>query len=75
MIALDYLEYGWSAEEMCRQHPYLTPAEAHAAMAYYYDHRDEIDREIAAEVQQVQRDRERASPSAFRQRLSAVRPT
>jgi hypothetical protein len=43
---MDYLAHGWSAEEMCRQHPYLTPAEAHAAMAYYYDHAEEIDQEI-----------------------------
>ena len=33
-IAADYLAYGWSADEMCRQHSYLTHAEAHAAMAY-----------------------------------------
>jgi uncharacterized protein (DUF433 family) len=25
----------------------LTPADAHAAMAYYFDHREEIDRSIA----------------------------
>lgn len=26
-IIVDYLAYGWSVEEMCRQHPYLTQAE------------------------------------------------
>ena len=46
-IAMDYLAHGWSAEEMCRQHPALKPAEVHAAMAYYFDHQAEIDREIA----------------------------
>ena len=25
---MDYLSHGWSPDEMCRQHPYLTPAEA-----------------------------------------------
>jgi uncharacterized protein (DUF433 family) len=73
-IVMDYLAHGWSAEEMCRQHPYLTPAEAHAAMAYYYDHRDEVDGEITAESQQAQRGRTLAPPSAFRQRLSAKSP-
>jgi uncharacterized protein (DUF433 family) len=73
-IVLDYLAYGWSAEEMCRQHPYLTPAEAHMAMAYYYDHRDEIDGEIAEEVAQVQQDRARTPLSPFRARWLAQRP-
>ncbi len=53
-IVMDYLTHGWSPDEMCRQHPYLTPAEAHAAMAYYFDHQDEIDAEIRAEWSQVQ---------------------
>jgi uncharacterized protein (DUF433 family) len=70
-IVMDYLAYGWSAEEMCRQHPYLTPAEAHMAMAYYYDHREAIDREIADEVEQVRRDKSRASPSPFQARMRA----
>lgn len=53
-IAMDSLANGWSVEEMCRQHPYLTPAEAHAAMAYYFDHRAEVDAEIRAEWEQSQ---------------------
>ena len=53
-IVMDYLAYGWSVDEMCRQHPYLTPAEAHAAMAYYFDHQDEIDREVAAEFEEAE---------------------
>jgi uncharacterized protein (DUF433 family) len=48
-IVMDYLAYGWSPEEMCRQHPYLTIAEAHAAMLYYWDHPDEIEQEIEQE--------------------------
>ena len=28
-IAMDHLAHGWSAEEICRQHSYLTVAEAH----------------------------------------------
>jgi uncharacterized protein (DUF433 family) len=49
-IVMDYLAHGWSVDEMCRQHPYLTPAEAHAAMAYYFDHQEEIDSEVEAEA-------------------------
>lgn len=70
-IVMDYLAYGWSPDEMCRQHPYLLPAEAHAAMTYYFDHQDEIDREIQAEWQQVQQDRSQAARSPFFLRLKA----
>jgi hypothetical protein len=52
MIVTDYLAYGWSPDEICRQHTYLKLAEVHAAMAYYYDHQAEIDAEIAAELAQ-----------------------
>ncbi len=45
-LAMDYLAHGWSAEEMCRQHEYLSLSEAHAALLYYWDHRDEVDGEI-----------------------------
>ena len=48
-IATDYLAHGWSADEMCRQHPYLEHAEVHSAMAYYFDHLEEINAEIQAE--------------------------
>src|SRR5919107_5610509 len=70
-IGMDYLAYGWSPDEMCRQHPYLQPAEAHAAMTYYFDHQDEIDREIQEEWQLVQRDQALAPRSPFFLRLRA----
>jgi hypothetical protein len=70
-IVMDYVAHGWSPDEMCRQHPYLQPAEAHAAMTYYFDHQDEIDQEIRAEWQQVQQDRSHAAPSPFFLRLKA----
>jgi uncharacterized protein (DUF433 family) len=70
-IVMDYLAHGWSAEEMCRQHPYLTIAEAHAAMFYYGDYQDEIDREIRAEWDQAEQDREQAPSSPFLLRMGS----
>ncbi len=55
MIVMDYLAYGWSPDEIRRQHPHLTLAEVHAAMGYYYDHQKEIDAEITAELEEVDR--------------------
>ena len=70
-IVMDHLAYGWSTDEMCRQHPYLTLAEAHAAMGYYFDHQDEIDGEIATEVEQAEQARLQATRSPFFLRLRA----
>lgn len=54
-IVMDYLAYGWSADETQRQHPHLSLGEVHAAMGYYYDNQAEIDAEIAAELEEVDR--------------------
>jgi hypothetical protein len=52
-IVMDHLGHAWSADEIARQYPHLSLAEIHSALAYYYDHRDEIDNEIRAELRQV----------------------
>jgi uncharacterized protein (DUF433 family) len=70
-IVTDYLAYGWSPDEMCRQHPYLTPAEAHAAMAYYFDHQAEIDAEIQAELAELARTQQDSDQSPLRMKLRA----
>jgi uncharacterized protein (DUF433 family) len=45
-VALDKIAYGWSPEEIHFQHPHLSLAQIHSALAYYYDHQQEIDSEI-----------------------------
>src|SRR5262249_52617383 len=70
-IVMDYLAYGWTPEEMCRHHPHLTLAEAYSAMAYYFDHQDEIDAEIREEWAQVQHERTQAPRSPFYLRMRA----
>ncbi|MEY2395129.1 MAG: hypothetical protein QOF94_1474 [Acidobacteriaceae bacterium] len=71
-IVADHLGYGWSAEEIIRQYPHLTPAEVHAALAYYFDHREEIDAELAAKLCELDR-MAQAPPSPLRLRLLALR--
>lgn len=68
---MDYLAHGWSVEEICRQHLYLKPAEAHAAMGYYFDHQEEIDQEITQEWEQVQTSRTQVARSPFYTRMKA----
>jgi hypothetical protein len=68
-IVMDWLAHGWSADEICRQHPHLHPAEVHAAMAYYYDHSEEIDSEILAEATALRASA--AAESRFRATMKA----
>jgi hypothetical protein len=68
---MDYLAHGWSPEEMCRQHPYLMIAEACSAMLYYWDHPDEIEREIRGEPEQIRHDQQLGHRSHFFQRMKA----
>jgi len=41
-IAIEYEWQGLCPEEIREQHPGLTLAQVHAALAYFFDHRDEI---------------------------------
>src|ERR1700730_6727364 len=37
-LAAEHYHFGWSAEELLRQHPDLRPEEVYAALTYFYDH-------------------------------------
>lgn len=63
-IALDYLAHRWEADEIHRQHPHLTRGQIHSALAYYFDHREEMDRQIAEQLADVESLRQQAGPSA-----------
>jgi uncharacterized protein (DUF433 family) len=38
---------GWSVQQVREAHPHLSLSQIHAALAYYYDHREEVDAQIA----------------------------
>ena len=56
-IAAEQYFYGWSAEEILRQHPDLRPAEVYSALAYFHDHHDTIVAAIEAGKTQAERAR------------------
>jgi hypothetical protein len=71
-IAADHVGNGWSAEEIIRQYPHLTAGEVHAALGYYFDHREELDSELAVEVAALDA-ADQQEPSALHLRLLAIR--
>ncbi len=70
-LVLERMAHGWSAEELHFQHPYLTLGQIHSALAYYWDHQDELDRDIERRLQFVDQMQQAAGPSPLRARLRA----
>jgi uncharacterized protein (DUF433 family) len=52
-VVLDQIAYGWNADEIQREHPYLTLAQVRGALAYYRDHQAEIDAAVEEEERLV----------------------
>ena len=48
-------------------------AEVHAALAYYHDHREEIDRELLAEAAEAGRARQQQPETPMLARLRAIK--
>ena len=71
-IVLDHLAHDWDAGEIHRQHPDLSLAEIHSALAYYYDHQVEMDQAIAAGLRQVADIRASLGASSVRLKLKAL---
>ena len=45
-VAIWYERMGMSPDEIVSEYPTITLSDVHAALAYYFDHRDEVDQEI-----------------------------
>ncbi|HEX5270188.1 MAG TPA: DUF433 domain-containing protein [Gemmataceae bacterium] len=72
-IAAWHERLGLSADEIVAEYPGLTLAGVYAALAYYHDHRDEIDADRRADDQFIAAARVEASPSLLRLRAGATR--
>ena len=70
-VILDHLAYHWDAEEIQRQHPGLTLGQIHSALAYYYDHQEELDHEIDNGLREVAQIRASLGISPIRLKLRA----
>jgi len=70
-LVSEHLVYGWSPDELCFQHPHLSLGQVHSALAYYWDHREQIDKEIEATLEYADALQRAAPPSRLRDRLQA----
>jgi uncharacterized protein (DUF433 family) len=70
-LVLEKNAYGWSPEELHLQHPYLTLGQIHSALAYYWDHQEELDKDIERRLEFVDRVQRSMKPSPLVKRLKA----
>ena len=70
-LVLDHLAYGWSPEELHFQHPTLSMGQIHSALAYYWDHKAEVDQDIERRRQMVDRLQQTSPESPLAERLKA----
>jgi uncharacterized protein (DUF433 family) len=68
-LMLEQIAYGWSAEELHFQHPYLSLGQIHSALAYYSDHKDELDQHITRRWVYIEEIRRTTRPSPLMTRL------
>ena len=68
-LVMAQLAHGWSPEELHFQHPYLSLGQIHSALAYYWDHKEELDADIERCRQYVEEARREAGPSPLANKL------
>jgi uncharacterized protein (DUF433 family) len=71
-LAGEHYHYGWSAEEILRQHPDLRPEQVHAALTYFYNHYDRLVEEmkVSAEFTEAERRKQPLSRTELLRRKS-----
>jgi uncharacterized protein (DUF433 family) len=72
-LVLEHTAYGWSPEELLREHPHLSLGQIYSALAYYWDHREEIEQVIEQNLREVDELRKTLDPypSKLGERLRA----
>ena len=72
-LAIMHERQGMSPEEIVSEFPHLTLADVYAALAYYHDHRESINAEIAADRAWYEEQKAR-QPSRLKEMLKTGRP-
>jgi uncharacterized protein (DUF433 family) len=75
-VAMDAVAHGWSPEEIAYQHPHLSLAMVHSALAHFFAHREEYEKQMELSVQNASALREDSlARSAVRRRISEKEKT
>ena len=70
-LVTSHLTYGWSPEELHFQYPHISLSQIHSALAYYWDHKIELDTDIQRRLEFAMRQKSAAkSPIAAKLRAA-----
>src|SRR4051794_15161665 len=72
-IAVMHAFHGLDGEQIRRQYPFLTLAQIYSALAYYHDHKDEMDRAMADGEREAEALRAELENSELTARLRAIK--
>ncbi|MCW6038298.1 DUF433 domain-containing protein [Spirulina subsalsa FACHB-351] len=64
-----HLAFGWSPEEIKFQHPYLTMSQIYSALAYYWDHKKELDNDLQKRSKKVEKIRQKIGETSLSRKL------
>ena len=70
-LVMAKMAHGWSAEELHLQYPHLTLGQIHSALAYYWDHKDELDADIERRSDLATDARDQAGRSPLADKLAS----
>ena len=72
-VITEHIKWKWSVEAIQCQHPDLTLAQIHSALAYYYDHQQEIDTQIEHSRREYERLWAKDQDSPIRKKLLDIK--
>ncbi len=52
-LVTSHKAYGWSPEELVFQYPHLSLGQVYSALAFYWDHKDDLERDMERRLQLV----------------------
>ncbi|MFQ5614296.1 MAG: DUF433 domain-containing protein [Anaerolineae bacterium] len=70
-LVMAQMAHGWSPEELHFQHPDLTMGQIYSALAYYWDHKEMLDADIARRWEWAEQTRREAGSSPLVAKLRA----
>lgn len=68
-VVMSKQAYDLIPEDLHEQYPHLSLGQIHAALAFYYDHQEELDADIARRANLVTETRARTEDKALQERL------
>jgi uncharacterized protein (DUF433 family) len=74
-LIADHLIWGWDAQQIHRQYPYLSLGQIHSALAYYYDHQQDINADMQRREKLVTESKARYGSGPASDKLKAAGQT